>query len=180
MEKIAPAVETPSWMSHVRIRLLQESDLPALEWDGEYTHFRRLYADAFQRMQKKLAVHWVAYLPGAGIIGQVFIQLTCDRSELADGYNRAYLYSFRIRPAYRNQGLGTLMMKTVENDLRRRRYQAITLNVAKDNYAAARLYQRMGFVIVAHEPGIWSYPDDDGEWHHMEEPAWRMEKRLLR
>lgn len=165
-------------MPHVRIRPLLESDLPALEWDGEYAHFRRLYAEAFQRMQKKLAAHWVADLPGAGIIGQVFIQLSCDRPELADGRNRAYLYSFRIRPAYRSQGLGTLILNTVENDLRRRRFRSITLNVAKDNYAAARLYQRVGYVIVAHEPGIWSYADDDGIWHHMEEPAWRMEKRL--
>ena len=178
MDKTAPAVETPSWMSHVRIRQLQENDLPALEWDGEYAHFRRLYADAYLRMQKKLAVHWVAELSRVGIIGQVFVQLTCDRPELADGHNRAYLYSFRIRPAYRGQGLGTLVMQTVENDLRRRRYRAITLNVAKDNYAAARLYQRLGYIIVAHEPGIWSYPDDDGIWHHMQEPAWRMEKRL--
>ncbi len=178
MDKTAPAVEKPGWLSHVRIRPLQEGDLPALEWGGEYAHFRRLYAEAFQRMQKKLAIHWVADLPGAGIIGQVFIQLSCDRPELADGRDRAYLYSFRIRPAYRGQGLGTLILNTVENDLRRRRFRSITLNVAKDNYAAARLYQRVGYVIVAHEPGIWSYPDDEGIWHHMEEPAWRMEKRL--
>ena len=129
-------------------------------------------------MQRKLAVHWVADLPGAGLIGQVFVQLTCDRFELADGRQRAYLYSFRIRPAYRSQGLGTLIMKTVEEDLRRRRYRFITLNVAKDNYPAQRLYQRLGYYIVAHEPGIWSYQDDQGIWHHLEEPAWRMEKRL--
>ena len=178
MDKTAPTVEMPGWMFHVRIRLLEERDLPGLEWEGEYAHFRRLYADALRRMQKKLAVHWVADLPRAGIIGQVFVQLNCDRPELADGRRRAYLYSFRIRPAYRNQGLGTQIMKTVENDLRRRHYRSITLNVAKENTAAARLYQRMGYLIVAHEPGIWSYPDDDGVWHHMEEPAWRMEKQL--
>lgn len=178
MDRTAPAVETPDWMSQVRIRLLQESDLIALEWDGEYAHFRRLYADAYQRMQKKLAVHWVAELPQAGVIGQVFVQLNCDRPELANGRSRAYLYSFRIRPAYRGQGLGTQIMQTVEDALRRRGFRSITLNVAKDNAGAARLYRRLGYLVVAHEPGIWSYPDGDGVWHHMHEPAWRMEKRL--
>ena len=178
MDKTAPWVEAANWLHRVRIRNMQESDLPGLEWDGEYTHFRKLYADAYARMQKKLAVHWVADLPGEGLIGQVFVQLTCDRPELADGYQRAYLYSFRIRPAYRNHGLGSMIMEAVENDLRRRHFRSVTLNVAKDNSGALRLYQRRGYLVIAHEPGIWSYPDEEGIWHHMEEPAWRMEKYL--
>jgi ribosomal protein S18 acetylase RimI-like enzyme len=180
MDKSAPATQAADWLPLIRIRYLQESDLPGLEWDGEFTHFRRLYADAFQRMQKQLAVHWVADLPGVGIIGQVFVQLTCDRPELADGYQRAYLYSFRIRPAYRDHGLGSRIMEAVEEDIRRKQFRVITLNVAKDNLDAQRLYRRRGYYIVAHEPGIWSYPDQDGVWHHIEEPAWRMEKQLRR
>ena len=77
---------------------------PSLEWDGEYAHFRRVYQDAFNRSQRGLSVLWVAELPGSGVIGQVFIQLICDRPELADGTNRAYLYSFRVRPEYRSAG----------------------------------------------------------------------------
>ncbi len=181
MDKTAPpSTETANWLPLVHIRYMQERDLPGLEWDGEFTHFRRLYADAFQRMQKQLAVHWVAELPGAGIIGQVFVQLTCDRPELADGFQRAYLYSFRIRPPYRNHGLGSLIMEAVENDLRKRQFSIVTLNVAKENVSAQRLYRRRGYHVVAHEPGVWSYPDQDGVWHHMEEPAWRMEKNLLK
>jgi ribosomal protein S18 acetylase RimI-like enzyme len=178
METTAPLVETADWLARVCVRHLRAQDLPGLEWDGEYTHFRRLYADAFQRMEKGLAVHWVAVLPGEKIIGQVFIQLNCDRPELADGSRRAYLFSFRIRPIYRNHGVGSLIMKTVEDDLRKRRFRAITLNVAKDNLDAQRLYRRNGYHIVAHEPGVWSYPDENGVWHQMIEPAWRMEKNL--
>lgn len=178
MEKTAPFVKTANWISQIQIRHLREQDLPGLEWDGEFTHFRRLFSDAWQRMDRGLAVHWVIDLPGVGILGQVFIQLICDRPELADGVRRAYLFSFRIRESYRNQGLGTLLLKKVEDDLRARYFHSVTLNVAKDNYAAQRLYQRHGYFIVAHEPGIWSYPDADGVWHKMVEPAWRMEKFL--
>jgi ribosomal protein S18 acetylase RimI-like enzyme len=166
------------WMARVRIRPLMEADLPALEWEGEYTRYRRLYADAYLRAQQGRAVLWVADLAGVGVIGQLFVQLTTDRQELADGKQRAYIYAFRIRPAYRNSGLGTRMLRKAEADLRRRGFRYATLNVAKDNSRALNLYRRMGYRILASEAGRWSYPDENGEWHAVEEPAWRMEKVL--
>lgn len=167
-----------NWLDQVIIRQVTQADLPGMEWDGEYAHFRRVYAEAYQRMQRGYTVLWVADLPGTGLIGQVFIQLVCDRPELADGYERAYLYSFRVREAYRGQGLGTLIMDIVEDDLRQRGFQYVTLNVARDNPRAQQLYRRRGYTVVAPEPGIWSYPDEVGVWHQVEEPAWRMEKML--
>ncbi len=169
---------TPQWVAQVQIRQATAADLPGLEWDGEFAHFRRVYADAYQRMVDGKSVLWVADLPGVGIIGQVFIQLTCDREELADGSCRAYFYSFRIRPAYRGAGLGTRVMQVVEMDLVKRGFKFVTLNVAKTNTDAQRLYFRHGYNIVAPEPGIWTYPDQYGIWHRVEEPAWRMEKKL--
>ena len=63
------------WMARVVIRQMAPTDLAGLEWDGEFTHFRRVYADAYQRSISGSAVLWVADLPGEGIIGQVFLQL---------------------------------------------------------------------------------------------------------
>ena len=175
-ELTAPPAE--NFMPLVEIRPLTEADLPALEWDGEFTHFRRVYANAYERMKKGLTLLWVAALPGAGLIGQTFVQLSCDRPELADGCTRAYIYSFRVRWPYRRAGLGTRMMEVVENDLRRRGVFRITLNVSKENRRARVLYQRLGYKVIAHEPGRWSYPDHEGNWQHVSEPAWRMEKKL--
>lgn len=162
----------------VIIRHLEQKDLKELEWEGEFTHFRRLYSESYKRMQKGDTIMWVAELPGEGIIGQVFIQLDCARPELANGADRAYLYSLRIRPAFRNLGLGTRVIQTVEDDLRQRGYQYITLNVAKDNPRARRLYERLGYKVIGHEPGVWSYIDHEGSWQHVHEPAWRMLKEL--
>ena len=167
-----------AWLARVQIRHMVKDDLPSLEWNGEFTHFRRVYADAFERFKRGLSVLWVAELPEAGIIGQVFIQLTCDRPELADGTNRAYLYSFRVRPEYRSGGLGTRIMQVVFDDLRQRGFRCLTLNVAKDNPRARKLYERNHFRIVAHEPGRWTFQDEKGGWQTVEEPAWRMERRL--
>ncbi len=174
-ENIHPAV---NWLPQVIIRTLRQSDLPALEWDGEYTHFRNVYTAAYERMVKGNAVLWVAALPSEQIIGQVFIQLICDRAELADGVERAYLYSFRIQPTWRNAGLGSRMLATLEYDLRRRGYKSLTLNVAQVNVDAQRLYLRKGFRIVASDPGIWTYLDHHGDWQRVEEPAYRMLKKL--
>lgn len=166
------------WLPRVVIRVVEERDLPALEWDGEFTHFRRMFAESFRRQQCGFSVLWVAELPGTGIIGQVFIQLICDRRELADGLQRAYLYSFRVKPAYRSAGLGGMILDAVVADLKKRHFHILTLNVAKVNQRARQMYERHGFRVVAHEPGRWSYVDPEGERHQVEEPAWRMEKPL--
>jgi ribosomal protein S18 acetylase RimI-like enzyme len=168
-----------TWLHQVNIRYAKKTDLPALEWDGEYTHFRRVYADAYQRVLKGLSLIWVAELAPIGIIGQLFIQLNCDRPELADGKYKAYMYAFRIRDLYRGYGLGTLLMHKIEEDLRWRGFKILTLNVAKDNPRAQKLYTHLGFNVTSDEPGIWSYPDDKGVWQQVHEPAWRMEKKLL-
>lgn len=165
-------------LSDVMIRLATKADLTAMEWEGEYQHFRSVYANAFTRMQQGTSLIWVAEIPGYGLIGQVFVQLICDRPELADGWQRAYLYAFRIKPQFRNQGLGSSIVKVIEEFLVLRQFTRLTLNVARENVNAIRLYRRLNFQIVGEEPGVWSYPDDKGVWHTVHEPSWRMEKLL--
>lgn len=171
-------METATWLVRVNIRHIMKAELSTLEWEGIYTHYRLVYADAYQRMQNGLTVIWVAYLPGAGIIGQLCVQLACDRPELADGQSRGYIFAFRVRPAYRSFGLGRRMLHVAEGDLIRRGYITAVLNVAQTNLHAQRLYLHLGYYIVAPDPGCWSYPDDSGIWRTEEEPAWRMEKAL--
>lgn len=178
MADLRTDVHSEYTLDNIRVRKLTKEDLPALEWDGEYTHFRNVYKGVYQRTQIGTAAAWVAESPLDGIIGQLFLQIDCDRPELANGWNRAYLYSFRIKPAYRNLGLGTKMLAVLEDYLIARHYTRLTLNVARDNPDAIRLYKKLGFQIVAEEPGIWSYIDHMGKLCTVEEPSWRMEKHL--
>lgn len=160
------------------IRQLARRDLPELEWEGAYRHFRRLYARAYRAARKGRAILWVAELEDAGLIGQVFVQLISGDRRLADGKNRAYLYSFRVRPEYRGQGVGGRLLAVAEADLVRRGCRKATLNVARDNPGARRFYERNGYRVVAPEPGRWRYVDHRGRVRTVEEPAWRMEKVL--
>jgi ribosomal protein S18 acetylase RimI-like enzyme len=175
---MANVISPPAWFSQVQIRLLRKADLPALEWDGELTHFRRLYAEIYTNVCQGTALMWGAVLPTAGLIGQMFIQLKSSRSELADGVQSAYIYGFRIKVPYRGARLGTRMMEIAETDLLARRFNRVTLNVGQDNPAARRLYDRLGYQVIGSEAGEWFYLDEHGRRQQVHEPAWRMEKRL--
>ncbi len=172
--------ETINRVEDITIRKIQKSDLHDLEWDGEYTRYREVYLMEFERSQIGSSILWVAEKAGTGVIGQLFVQLNADRQELANGISRAYMYAFRIRPPYRNKGLGSRMMQIMEDDLLKRKFCWVTLNVGKTNYAARRLYSRLGYRVVAHEAGRWSYRDEKGVLQKVEEPAWRMEKFISR
>jgi ribosomal protein S18 acetylase RimI-like enzyme len=163
----------------VSIRPLLKTDLPALEWEGEYLYFRKVFEDVYKKTEKGHVKAWVAVGRDDYMIGQVFLQLASERRELADGWNRGYLYSLRVRPEWRSQGIGSRLISTVENALRNMNFSRVTLNVARNNQNAIRLYSRLGFQIVADEAGVWSYPDHKGIWRTVSEPSWRMEKQLI-
>jgi ribosomal protein S18 acetylase RimI-like enzyme len=165
-------------MNRVFIRQANKDDLAALEWNGEYTHFRRLYADTYMMVEQGKAVIWIAETDGRGLIGQCFVSLKGNRPDLANGIDRAYIYGFRVQPKFRNQGIGTTIMQVLEDDLKKRGFRQATLNVGKDNQRARRFYDRLGYVIVGSDPGDWSYIDDKGKRRDMHEPAWRMVKNL--
>ena len=168
----------PAWLSAVEYRHASLSDLPALEWDGEYIHFRNLYSEVYAAVQIGKALMMVAELDSSILLGQLFIQLLSTRTELADGLRRAYIYGFRVKPGYRNYGVGAGLLLAAEAELLRRDFRLITLNVAQDNPAGRRFYERYGYRVVAVEPGRWSYRDHEGQLREVHEPAWRMEKRF--
>ena len=166
------------WLADIQYRTLVKDDLPALEWDGEYAHFRRLYREIYRSACQGRALMWVVTLPDKGLIGQVFVQLTSQRLELADGSSRAYIYGFRVKEAYRSAGVGSRLLQVVEADLGQRGFQQISLNVGQANDAARRFYERHGYQVVGAEAGRWHYLDEQGRRQEVHEPAWRMEKRF--
>jgi ribosomal protein S18 acetylase RimI-like enzyme len=172
-------LDTPEWVSQIQIRNAEERDLPALEWEGEFIHYRRLYSQIFQTTREGRALIWIAEWGEVGLIGQVFVQLASERFDLADGNKLAYIYGFRVKSAYRNVGVGSKILGFIEDDLFRRLYERATLNVAQTNRLALQFYLRHGYKIIGTEPGQWAYIDHLGVRREVNEPAWRMEKLLL-
>ena len=160
------------------IRQVTRADLPGLEWEGEYWKFRQMFADLFRNSLAGRTLMWIVVSPEGELIGQAFVMLKSGERDAADGKHRAYVFSFRVKDHWRNRGLGSHLMGFVEDDLRQRGFQFVTLNVAKDNQGALRLYKRLGYQVIESRPGTWSYRDPDGVVHHVKEPSWRMMKDL--
>ncbi|MEW6567480.1 MAG: GNAT family N-acetyltransferase [Chloroflexota bacterium] len=167
-------------MAEQLVALIREAtpgDLPAMEWEGEYRRYRRLYRQA---MAEANAGRYRILLAEADrqVVGQVLVRLGVAPPQLGDPADAGYLHALRVRPAYRNQGLGSRLISEAETLLRRQGYRRVALAVAKDNTAARRLYERLGYNVVADDPGGWSYLDDEGRLRHVREPAHILQKTL--
>lgn len=163
--------------AEVVIRRAGESDLRALEWEGQYAHYRRLYRHAMNEAKRGRRILLVAESEGL-LVGQIFIQLSSGRSELADGKRSGYLYSFRVRPEYRSLGIGSALMDEAERILRQQAFRRAVIAVARANDGAQKLYQDRGYVYFSDDPGEWSYVDHNGDLQEVHEPAYLYEKQL--
>ncbi len=168
-----------AWLAQIQVRQLIAADLYALEWEGTYTYFRRVYARAYERAQRGEATLWVAADETGCLIGQVFVLLLSQTDPaLADGRQRAFIHSFRVRPESRNAGLGSRLLEFAEGDLIQCGFTFVSLNVARENEAAIRLYERHGYHRLQPVAGDWIYEDHLGIQRQVHEPGWRMGKSL--
>lgn len=172
------AIERRDLLLHLAVtfRPADRSDLPKLEWHGEYTHFRRVYRNTFdeQRAGRRLMlIADVNQYP----IGQVFIQLE-NSDSWWQGVKRSYLYSLRVMDVFQRQGIGTALLQEAERILVERGYGVVGIAAARDNPGARRLYERLGYGVVAEDAGRWHYVDHEGRTRHVAEPCWILEKWL--
>ena len=161
----------------ITLRLAAASDLPKLEWFGQYAHFRNLYRRSFREQQHGRRLLLLA--DGNDFpIGHVFIQLQSNNPTIADGSRRAYLYSFRVMEVFRGKGIGTRLLNEAESLVMARGFDRTTIAVAKHNQKARQLYERLGYRIFDQDPGRWRYRDHRGQNQEVNEPCWLMEKSL--
>ncbi|MCJ7512256.1 MAG: GNAT family N-acetyltransferase [Anaerolineales bacterium] len=164
-------------LTSLTIRTGSEPDLPALEWDGEYRHFRRVYRRAMEEARRGARVLLLAEVEDM-VVGQLFVQF---RGTDLSGEQRGrfgYLHAFRVRPPYRNRGIGTRLVSEAEAVLQQRGYWRALIAVAIGNKPALALYQRLGYAITGRDRGEWSYSDHLGKVCHVHEPSYVLEKPL--
>lgn len=159
----------------VVVRFATDADLTALEWEGQYVHYRRLFKKAVAEARRGRRLLLLAEVEGQ-IVGQVFAQLSTRPAFSASGCTSGYLYAFRVKEPHRNQGIGTQLILEAESRLRRLGYGRVVISVAKRNSAARRLYERLDYRIFSEDPGEWSYVDHLGQVREVHEPAFVLEK----
>lgn len=161
----------------VMLRIAEKPDIPRLEWYGLYSHYRNIFRRAYREQKRGRRLILVADCNGFPV-GHVFIQFKSTNPHIADGVDRAYLYSFRVMEMFRGHGIGTRLLEEAETVLLDRGFSRVTIAVAKENYRALNLYERLGYLKVGDDPGRWSYVDHHGQSRRVEEPCWVLEKKL--
>jgi ribosomal-protein-alanine N-acetyltransferase len=72
-----------------------------------------------------------------------------------------HINNVAIRPQYRRRGIGTALMARVFEEAARLGARRATLEVRASNVEARRLYERLGFRVVAVRPHYYSSPVED-------------------
>ncbi|EJO5346916.1 GNAT family N-acetyltransferase [Clostridium botulinum] len=104
-----------------------------------------VYVDNFSKKKDDYCL--VADIKGS-IIGAVWVRILAGKIK---GYgnidNRTPEFAISLLKEYRNQGIGTALMKKMIEYLKEKGYSQTSLSVDKDNYAV-KMYKNVGFKII--------------------------------
>ncbi len=71
-------------------------------------------------------------------------------------YDQAQITTIGVDKSFQNQGLGQILMKKLEEKAIQMQCELCTLEVRKSNFAAQRLYEKMGYQQVAIRKSYYS------------------------
>jgi ribosomal protein S18 acetylase RimI-like enzyme len=97
-----------------------------------------------------------AQTAAGAVVGSVWVAL---RSENAAG--SAWIYDIEVRPQWRGQGYGRVLLAAAEREAARHGAQVIALNVFGANTVARGLYEASGYEITALQMRKQLVPDAD-------------------
>lgn len=78
------------------------------------------------------------------IIGAVWVRIMNDYGHVSDDMPSL---AISLLPEYRNNGIGTALMKKMQSSLRELGYKGVSLSVQKQNYACS-MYRKLGFKTI--------------------------------
>ena len=169
VEPLAAAAQQFEIRGLVAIRAARAGDLPKLEWFGAYAHFRDLYRRTWHDHLAGRRLMLVADLEDFPI-GQVWLDVMPAEF--------AYLYALRVMEPFQGLGVGTHLIQSAEALARSHQYDQIHLAVERNNTRARGLYERLGFRTFSQRVDAWSYTDQHGQIHWVEEDVFVMRKSL--
>jgi ribosomal protein S18 acetylase RimI-like enzyme len=129
-----------------------------------------LFADAFDRHLAGENVMLVADLHGFPV-GQAWIDLVKHRTERV-----GYIWAVRVFPFLQGLGIGTRLMHAAERVLSGRGYRCAEVGVEKDNTAARRLYERLGYTLLGDAREEYGFTTPDGVRASYVVDHWRLRK----
>lgn len=161
------------------IRECTSADVERLE-EACPTGANRHHAQKMERQQSGECAFLVAWDGDEPLgHGEVMWQ-GCTTTEVRAAYPECpEINGLRVyRADLRGRGIGTALIQSAEGRARGRGFQWIGLGVGDDNSSAARLYERLGYDAGIRYTAVWSYEDDTGVTHVVEDPRTFMVRDL--
>ena len=169
-----------NWLDSVTIRLMKETDLPELEWDGEYSRYRKVYREVYHNFRRGITMPFVAETAEDGLIGQVFLTFKDPNPSYMPRSRYCFISSFRVKPQFRDKGLGSRLVDVCFREARNHHLRDIFLNCSSDNNRARWFYEKHGFRVIRLDDGNWSYVNAEGFVVTEHQSAYVMKKTLPR
>ena len=87
-------------------------------------------------------------------------------AEMQDDADTAWVLILNVGRQYQGKSIGTALISRLISELAPRHVRRVFLSVAPDNILAKKIYDRLGFVKVTHQPGYFCESEDrDIMWY---------------
>jgi ribosomal protein S18 acetylase RimI-like enzyme len=156
----------------VDIRMCVKDDLPDLEWFGLFTEHREIFLRVFENQERGENVMLVAEVNTLPI-GQIWIDLVKRKEESA-----GFIWALRVIPWLQNLGIGGRLMSAAEHRCKELGLAHAELGVEKENHAAKRFYERLGYRLIGSMIDDYSYTSPQGQLITVPMDVWMLRKKL--
>ena len=153
------------------VRALGRQDLAHLGWAGSQTHVRAV-GEGLDRM----ANGDVIYLC---VCGPANLPLAMGGVDFVHRPGAAEIWQLATMPALQSLGLGTMLIRALEDAARANGFGTVVLLVEVENDRALTLYQRLGYAVTGSEPASWDAEEDDGQIVRYTATCYAMTKALV-
>ena len=126
------------------IRNCRVEDLGALEWNGEYSHDRRIIHETFTRTLQREMAMLVADEAGE-LVGQAWIDFTSCAPA-------SYVWAFRVRAPWRGRGIASHLLAAAEHTSALHGFATVEVDVELANELALAFYEHRGYARIAWDP----------------------------
>ena len=160
----------PDVVMRVTIRDLTREDLPSCTWSGSATHLAHV-AQALDRAERG-EVDYLAVCPTSNLpvaIGGIDYAVTAGAGTL---------WQLAVHPALRSCGIGTILIRAIEQRIHARGLRRAELGVEEINPRARALYERLGYLAYGRKPEAWDEEAADGSVTRYETVCTLMGKQL--
>jgi [ribosomal protein S18]-alanine N-acetyltransferase len=130
----------------IRLRSFQQKDVTGLHKLDQVCFPRDIaYSQAELRyfLTHPRCSCWIAEQDESKLAGFVIVERASR-----NGHLTGHIVTLDVDPVERRRGLGTLLMQTVEEQMKEEGAGAMSLEVAENNSAAREFYQRLGFAAI--------------------------------